>query len=266
MALTDKLKAIADAIRGKTGKTATMTMDEMVTEIESIPTGGDTTLEDAFVSTTWAAIKNYSNSRVTSIKKNAFCTGYGLQSVSFPNVTMILEGGFDGCSDLESINFPKLTRVDNKGFSGCEHVTEFNFPLVTRLGESAFISCSRCKKIICPNATSAMTYAFAFCNLLESVDISSATSIGSNSFQYDYSLVAVIIRQENSACTLGSSLAFRNCYHFYGTVNATYNPNGLKDGYIYVPDSLVDSYKSATNWSALASQIKGLSELPEELQ
>ena len=35
-------------------------------------------------------------------------------------------------------------------------------------------------------------------------------------------------------------------------------------GYIYVPDSLVDSYKTATNWSTYASQIKPISELPQE--
>lgn len=36
MAITDKLTAIADAIRAKTGKTDSLTLDEMVTEISSI--------------------------------------------------------------------------------------------------------------------------------------------------------------------------------------------------------------------------------------
>lgn len=40
MALTDKLKAIGDAIRAKTGKTDALTLDQMVTEIEGITTGG----------------------------------------------------------------------------------------------------------------------------------------------------------------------------------------------------------------------------------
>lgn len=40
MALTNKLTAIADAIRSKTGKTNTMTLDQMPTEIESIRSGG----------------------------------------------------------------------------------------------------------------------------------------------------------------------------------------------------------------------------------
>ena len=39
MALTDKLTAIADAIRSKTGSTNPMTLDEMVTAIANITTG-----------------------------------------------------------------------------------------------------------------------------------------------------------------------------------------------------------------------------------
>ena len=42
MALTNKLTAIADAIRTKTGKTDTMTLEQMVTEISSISVGGGT--------------------------------------------------------------------------------------------------------------------------------------------------------------------------------------------------------------------------------
>lgn len=40
MALTDKLKAIADAIRTKTGKSAVLTLDQMPAEILAISSGG----------------------------------------------------------------------------------------------------------------------------------------------------------------------------------------------------------------------------------
>ena len=59
------------------------------------------------------------------------------------------------------------------------------------------------------------------------------------------------------------SNAFNKCYHFYGTTDATYNPNGLKDGRIYVPDDKVASLKTATNWSVFADIIKPLSEYVE---
>jgi hypothetical protein len=40
MALTDKLTNIADAIRGKTGGTKKLTLDQMPLEIASIVSGG----------------------------------------------------------------------------------------------------------------------------------------------------------------------------------------------------------------------------------
>ena len=46
MALTDKLTAIADAIREKTGKTDSMTLEQMPTEIAGISVGVDVTLID----------------------------------------------------------------------------------------------------------------------------------------------------------------------------------------------------------------------------
>ena len=47
MALTDKLTAIADAIRGKTGKTETLTLAQMPGEIEGIQVGGAEELPSA---------------------------------------------------------------------------------------------------------------------------------------------------------------------------------------------------------------------------
>ena len=44
----------------------------------------------------------------------------------------------------------------------------------------------------------------------------------------------------------------------HGTVNTKYNPNGLKDCYIYVPSALIDSYKAATNWTTFSTQFRAL--------
>lgn len=60
-----------------------------------------------------------------------------------------------------------------------------------------------------------------------------------------------------------NSKAFTDCYHFYGRTNATYNPEGLKDGRIYVPDDKVEELKTATNWSVFADIIVPLSTLVE---
>ena len=48
MALTNKLTAIANAIREKTGTTNTLTLDEMPTAISNISSGGGDLPEEAF--------------------------------------------------------------------------------------------------------------------------------------------------------------------------------------------------------------------------
>ena len=52
MALTDKLSAIGNAIRSKTGKTEKLSLSQMVTEINTIQTGGisGTEIESIFTS------------------------------------------------------------------------------------------------------------------------------------------------------------------------------------------------------------------------
>ena len=110
-----------------------------------------------------------------------------------------------------------------------------------------------------------MDNMFQACRLLEKIDITKLVSGTYNdSFAiYCYSLKTLIIRTMNTIPSLSSN-AFRNCYHFYGTQNNDYNPNGLKDGRIYVPDDKVESLKTETNWSVFADIIKPLSEYTGE--
>ena len=100
---------------------------------------------------------------------------------------------------------------------------------------------------------------FYQCYELEKIDITKLAS--TNYFAGEcYSLKTLIIRTMNKIPTLNSN-TFNNCYHFYGTTNSTYNPEGLKDGAIYVPDNKVEELKVATNWSVFADIIKPLSTL-----
>ena len=77
-----------------------------------------------------------------------------------------------------------------------------------------------------------------------------------------YSLTSLIIREFGDMYVLSSS-AFDGCYHLNGTPDPQYNPDGLKDCYIYVPDHMVTTLQGETNWSRYASQIRPLSSLEE---
>lgn len=128
---------------------------------------------------------------------------------------------------------------------------------------SAFCNCTSLKTIPLLNTSNVTTMANMCrnCSLLEKVDISyfflKDTTYSSGWFENCYSLKTLIIRGVGSKYQLNSN-AFTNCYHLTGTVNATYNPNGDKDGYIYVPRSMVDTLKSKTNWATYADQIRAL--------
>ena len=73
-------------------------------------------------------------------------------------------------------------------------------------------------------------------------------------FGYLFNLEALVI-DSPSVFRLTNSSAF-----FASSIT-----NGGK-GFVYVPDNLVDEYKSATNWTTVADQIKPLSELPQEVK
>lgn len=98
------------------------------------------------------------------------------------------------------------------------------------------------------SATRTRTNSFYQCSHLVQVDFSALKSISAYTFRNCSNLDTLIIRT-SSVCSLGNVNAF----------NGTPIESGT--GYIYVPDDLVSTYKTATNWSTYASQIGAISEL-----
>ena len=132
---------------------------------------------------------------------------------------------FQGAAALVSVDFAEATKMSAYCFNNCTKLDSVNIPKVTFVGNGAFAGCSSLETIEIPALTQLYTGAFSNCA----------------------KLVQVILR-----CSAVPTL--------YGaTFTNTPIVNGT--GYIYVPDELVDSYKTATNWSAHADQIKPLSEL-----
>lgn len=104
---------------------------------------------------------------------------------------------------------------------------------------------------------------FKDCSNLKQIDVFGVAQNASSSFVENcYSLTKIILRAPGTIITMSQEpWKISTCYHFTGTVNATYNPNGLKDGKIYVPDNLVEEIK--TKWSNYAEFIVPLSTLEE---
>ena len=94
--------------------------------------------------------------------------------------------------------------------------------------------------------TSIGNYAFAGRSNLTSADFPAATSIGEFAFSGPSNLTSLILRVTTQVCTLSNTNAFINTPIKSGT------------GYIYVPAALIDSYKTATNWTTYANQFRAL--------
>ena len=97
---------------------------------------------------------------------------------------------------------------------------------------------------------------FSGCNKLKKMDISNYNITNAYGVcENCYSLKVVIIRSVGENYHISNSM-FLNCYHILGTTNATYNPEGLQDGYVYIPRDMIETLSSKTNWSQL--QIRAL--------
>ena len=132
-----------------------------------------------------------------------------------------------------------LASIVDKSISG-----NFSSDLFFNVKGDAFRSCNDLTEVSFPNATSIGTYAFSYCSGLTEVSFPNATSIGNSAFYYCNGLTTIYIGANSSkVCTLSSTSAFNGC---------------TKLNNIYVPASLVNSYKSATNWSSYADKIKAI--------
>lgn len=146
----------------------------------------------------------------------------------------------------------RITKIGNFGFRDCRTITKLIVPNVTRIEAYGCGSCAGLKEVDFSSLEFIGQQGLANLNI-DAITLPSITQIGEQGF-YGTTINKLIITQVNSVCALSNANGFSNSSIAKGT------------GYIYVPDELVDSYKSATNWSTYADQIKGLSELPQDIR
>lgn len=80
------------------------------------------------------------------------------------------------------------------------------------------------------------------CQNLETADIGKTKAIAANAFANCYKLQTLVLRKTGSICTLANVSAFAN------TPMRGYNS---LTGTVYVPNALISTYQTATNWKTL---------------
>ena len=160
---------------------------------------------------------------------------------------------FYNCYKLKLQKLPeKQTSISNYCFYNCKEMPLAKLPSnLTSIGTYSFYTCAAMTiKEIPSGVTKIETNAFRYCSgLTEITCLGDMKSIAAASFQNCSNLTKFVLTNITGSVNLLNTSAFASTPIADGT------------GYIYVPDDLVDSFKTATNWSTYANQIKGVSEL-----
>ena len=243
-----------------------------LTSVPQLNTSNNTSMRMMFYEcSSLTSVPQLNTAKVTDM----YCTFYGCSSLATipllnTSKTTNMHAMFSNCSSLATIPLLQTSNATNMSqmFQYCT-----NLPTIPLLDTSKvtdmsymFYGCSSLTSISQLNASKVtnMSRMFQYCEILTKVDftrINSGCSLD-DTFNNCCSLTKLIIRNMTTAPKLQST-TFTNCYHFTGTLHTTYNPNALKDGRIYVPDNMVNTLKSATNWSTYADIIVPLSTLEE---
>lgn len=192
MALTDKIKAIADAIRTKTGTTDIMTLDEMPNKIINIPSGtsGDSGVKKPYIEETYDKDRNLTSAKLVGynfIRGSLFYRCSKLKLTEIPSeITYIGDSAFSGCDELSLMSLPSgITYIGDSAFCECSNLSLTELPSsVTSIGSSAFIKCIKLESINIPsNVMTIKSYAFGSCTNLTSIRfLGTPTSISSTIF------------------------------------------------------------------------------------
>lgn len=242
-------------------------------------------------------LTEYSNSSATQISPYAFAYT-NISSISMPLVNTVGAYAFQSCSKLSVISFPSCVSVGSHAFDNCSSLGAVNLPECSYIASSyafyfcnfssislpkcsyagygTFYYCKSLESAFLPSCVTLGDYAFYHCEKLVNVSLPKCTEIGN----YTFSSCTQLSTLSLPACTSIGPLAFRGCFRllslylmstsvtnlFYGASNTfastpifgyTNYTNGSY-GTVYVPQSLLSSYKNNTNWVSISNRIVGI--------
>ena len=193
-----------------------------------------------FYASAYAQISGYTQQEVTeglridTLSNNAsyihpyvFATNSYINTVNLPNCTSVGEDAFRECPNISSVFLPVCSYIGDSGFKDCSRLQKVDIPACEFIGKSAFKGCSSLTQVTLPVCSFMDLYAFLYCSSLKRITLPST-----------------------SVCELADEGIFR------GT------PIERGSGGIYVTESLVDTYKSASYWSLISAQIFPIVESP----
>lgn len=199
-----------------------------------------------------------------------------VEALTDESIVKIGKYGMARCDYLKSLSLQNCRTVEDYGLAYCNKLENVELPICSTLGLSAFEAYTGSgalspvlKSITLPRAMEIPKYCFQGQSNLETVKCVQCSAIRNRAFHnssgsklktidirgglwfeiwcdYVPGPTNIILRRDDKVTTAGQLDLPKICT-------------------IYVPDNLVEQYKTATNWSRHADKIKPLSEYVEEV-
>ncbi len=224
--LDSDLTSVADAIRAKSGGSGQLAFPSgFVSEIGNIPSGGG----GDYVASDWLDPSKPTGDIVfpgTSISAYAMYGRTGITGITADSATSVGGSAFYGCTSLnKNIYLPKATSI----------------------GDSCFQN-SKITRLVAPKASLGKSIAYGVTTIV-------AADVNSNIGDYDFygaTAFGILVIRKSSVASLVNTRIFANSKF----------ASGKAGGVLYVPNDLISSYQSASNWSTIlgyaTNQIKSI--------
>lgn len=183
-------------------------------------------------------LTDFKEDAVNYVRQYAFRNNKTLVNVELPTIAYNSSSNrnnymFYDCTALKNVKLKGMTRTPQYAFSGCTALESVEMSNNLSYIDSYFLN-------NCP------------VTIFDTKNTSDATfTVNSNAF--NGSKIANLILRSTKVATLSNINAFTN------------TPIKRDEGTVYVPLTLLDDYKSATNWSQLAANIYPIEEVNGEV-
>lgn len=210
--------------------------------------------------------------KVTSFNGN-FSQNTGIESFEeakyFTGVKILNDKEFLGCSSLLKITLPEsIEKINAYVFQNCTSLEKINIPKTIKLiGNFAFENVPAEFVINLPNATTINKYIFQRSGCVAVQNLGQLSLFNDGVFRYCAKLRYAILP---ASFTTAYAYLFNGCSALEAVVCKAVTPPTIGTGCfylsndcpVYVPDESVESYKTATKWSDIATRIKAISDFP----
>lgn len=187
---------------------------------------------------------------LTSVNSWAFERCYSLKNVSIPNVSIIGSFAFSDNTQLENVYAPNVQNINSSAFAYCTNLSEINFPKCSYIGTYAFNNCSHLKGINFSSYISISTYAFYNCKAMSYARIAINASLFAANVFNGCQMLENLYFNCTKLVSLTSTVCFTNTPFTKSSYLGYY-------GKIYVPFSLLSSYKNDITWNSVSHCLSG---------